>query len=173
MAKKKTARKKAATKKATTKKVATKKATNRKAATKKAATKKVAAKKAAKKKAAAKKTTKKDTPLKRFLVVYHSPASAMKKMMTASAEEKAAGMEQWMKWGAKCGDHLVDFGAPVMGGLNFKSAGPPVASRRKVSGYSFLQAKSAAAAKKLVQGHPHLAWTKGCEIELHEVIPMG
>ena len=105
---------------------------------------------------------KKARALKTYLVVYHSPASAMKKMMTASPEEKAAGMQAWMQWGKKCGKQLVDFGAPVMGGVNLKATGGAVPSKRKVSGYSILQAESMAAAKKLFKGHPHLGWVKGC-----------
>ena len=129
--------------------------------------------KTAKKKTAKKKAKRSSKALKNYLVIYHSPASAMKKMMTASPEEKAAGMQQWMQWGKKCGKALVDFGDPVMGGVNLKASGPATPSKRKVSGYSFLQAESMAAAKKLLKGHPHLSWVRGCEIEVHEVIPMG
>ena len=111
--------------------------------------------------------------LKTYLVLYHSPASAMKKMMNASPEEMAAGMQEWMKWGKKCGKQLVDFGAPLMGGVNLKATGGAVPSKRKVSGYSILKAESMTAAKKLLKGHPHLAWVKGCEIEVHEAVPMG
>lgn len=126
-----------------------------------------------KKKSAKKKTSGKNKAVKTFLVTYHSPASAMKKMMTASQEEKEAGMAEWMKWSAKCGSSLVDMGAPLMGGLNMKSSGAPTPSKRKVTGYSILQCESMAAAKKLLKGHPHLAWVKGCEIEVHESIPLG
>ncbi len=28
------------------------------------------------------------------------------------------------------------------------------------------------AAKKLLDGHPHLEWDAGCEIEVHESMPM-
>ena len=31
----------------------------------------------------------------------------------------------------------------------------------------------AAAAKSLLDGHPHLGWTDGCEIEVHESMPLG
>ena len=120
---------------------------------------------------AKKKTSKKE--LKTYLVIYHSPASAMKKMQTATPEEMAAGMQAWEAWGKKCGKALVDFGAPVKGGINFKGSDAPVPSKRKLSGYSLLQAESMAAIKKLVKGHPHLAWAKGCEIEVHEAMCMG
>jgi hypothetical protein len=110
--------------------------------------------------------------LKTYLVTYHSPASAMKKMQTASKEEMAAGMAEWMKWANKCGDQLIDMGAPLMGGINLKAASDAAPSKRKVTGYSILQAASMAGAKKLLKGHPHLVWSKGCEIEVHEAMPM-
>ncbi|MFC2099074.1 hypothetical protein ACFLSP_04940 [Bacteroidota bacterium] len=34
----------------------------------------------------------------------------------SSAEEKEKGMEEWMAWAVKCGDKLIDFGTPMMGG---------------------------------------------------------
>ncbi len=121
----------------------------------------------------AKKKTSKAKTMKRFLVTYHAPASAMKKMQTATMEEKQARMAEWMKWGEKCGKQLVDFGAPLMGGVNLKPTGAPTPSKRKITGYSMIEAASMADAKKLLKGHPHLAWTKGCEIEVHEAIPMS
>ena len=110
--------------------------------------------------------------LKKYLVTYHSPASAMKKMQTATEEEMAAGMNEWMKWAKKCGSQLVEMGAPLRGGVNLKATGGAVPSKRKITGYSMLQAESMAAAKKLLKGHPHLAWNKGCEIEVHEAMSM-
>ena len=110
---------------------------------------------------------------KTFLVVYHSPASAMKKMQTATPEDMAAGMQAWMTWAKKCGNRLVDMGAPLVGGVNMKAAGAATPSKRKVSGYSILKAENMAGAKKLLKGHPHLTWAKGCEIEVHEMCPIG
>lgn len=97
----------------------------------------------------------------------------MKKMMTATKEEKEAGMAEWMKWAEKCGPALVNMGAPLMGGENLKTEGPATPSKRKLTGYSILEAASLAGAKKLLKGHPHLKWTKGCEIEVHEAMPMS
>ena len=116
---------------------------------------------------------KKTKPMKTYLVTYHSPASAMKKMATATPEEMAAGMSEWMKWAKKCGKQLVEMGAPLTGSVNLKATGPAVASKRKITGYSILQSESMASAKKLLKGHPHLSWVKGCEIEVHEAVPMG
>jgi hypothetical protein len=111
--------------------------------------------------------------MKTYLVTYHSPASAMKKMAKATPDEMAAGMNEWMKWAKKCGKQLVEMGAPLTGSVNLKATGGAVPSKRKITGYSILQAESMAAAKKLLKGHPHLAWIKGCEIEVHEAMPMG
>ena len=112
-------------------------------------------------------------PLKKYLVTYHAPASAMRKMKSATKEDMAAGMKAWMTWAKECGAGLVEMGAPLGGGMNLKSKGAALPSKRKVTGYSLLQAKNMAGAKKLMKGHPHLSWTKGCEIEVHEAIPMG
>lgn len=109
--------------------------------------------------------------IKKYLVIYHSSASAMKKMQSASKEDMQASMGEWMKWSEKCGDQLVDMGAPLTGGLNL--AGTEFTpSKKKVSGYSIVQASTIAGAKKLVKGHPHLTWAKGCEIEIHEMVSM-
>ena len=116
---------------------------------------------------------KKAKAMKTYLVTYHSPASAMKKMQKATPEEMQAGMAGWMKWAEKCGTQLVEMGAPLGGSVNLKATGGATPSKRKITGYSILQAESMAAAKKLLKGHPHLAWTKGCEIEVHEAMPMG
>ena len=111
--------------------------------------------------------------LKTYLVTYHSPASAMKKMQTASKEEMEAGMNAWMSWAKKCGNNLVEMGAPLSGSVNLKATGGATPSKRKITGYSILQAENMTAAKKLLKGHPHLSWTKGCEIEVHEAMSMG
>ena len=111
--------------------------------------------------------------LNKYLVTYHATASAMKKMKTASPEEMKAGMDMWMKWGKKCGTRLVDFGSPLMPGANLKADNVSAPSKRKLTGYSMIKASSLADAKKMLIGHPHLSWAKGCEIEVHEIMPMG
>lgn len=35
-----------------------------------------------------------------------------------------------------------------------------------------LLANSMDEAKELLQGHPHLEWAEGCEIEVHESLPL-
>jgi len=110
--------------------------------------------------------------MKKFMVIYHAPAEAVAQMASATPEEMKAGMEPWMTWAAKCGEQLVDMGTPLMGGLKLRPDGSSENSVREVTGYSVLQAENMDEAKSLVEGHPHLAWTGGCEIEIHESMPL-
>ena len=106
--------------------------------------------------------------MKRYMVIYHAPADAMAQSANATEEEMKAGMEPWMAWAAKCGDQLIDMGTPLAGGQKLHSDGSSQASEKEVCGYSVLEANDMDEAKSLLQGHPHLAWTEGCEIEIHE-----
>ena len=108
--------------------------------------------------------------MKKFFVIYHAPASFMEQMASASAEEMKKGMEPWMEWAKRCGSGLVDMGSPLVGGQKLSKSGSSP-SDKQVVGYSILQAEDMEAAKALLQGHPHLDWTAGCEIELHESMP--
>jgi hypothetical protein len=109
--------------------------------------------------------------MKKFIVIYHAPTSAMEQTQNASPEDKKKGMELWMVWAKKCGNGLVDMGTPLGGGQKLtESVSSP--SDKDVVGYSILQAEDMDGAKALLEGHPHLGWTSGCEIEVHESLPM-
>jgi hypothetical protein len=111
--------------------------------------------------------------MKKFIVIYHATADAIKQMASVPPEEQAKGMEGWMIWAKKCGDKLVEMGAPLMGGQTLTRDGKSQDSNNGVNGYSILQAETMEEAKALLQGHPHLMWNAGCTIEVHEtrVIP--
>ena len=53
--------------------------------------------------------------MKKFIVIYHANNDSMKQMTTSTPEEMKAGMDGWMTWAQKCGDHLVDMGTPLSG----------------------------------------------------------
>lgn len=109
--------------------------------------------------------------LKSFLVLYHAPISSLKQMAKMSSEDKQKGMALWMKWAQKCGDKLVNMGAPIGGGVALDAAGASP-SKKNVAGYSIIQAANMAAAQKLMKGHPHFGYAKACTIEVHEMLPM-
>ena len=110
--------------------------------------------------------------MKKFIVIYYAPKSAVEQMQSATPEEMQKGMEPWMVWAEKCGSGLVDMGTPLgVGQKVTKSGSSP--SDKDVTGYSVLQAADIDAAKALLEGHPHLDWGEGCDIEVYESLPMA
>ena len=105
------------------------------------------------------------------MVIYHMPDELMAWMGDSTPEEREKGMQEWMTWSEKCGDKLVDFGTPLMGGKKLSQNGDTQDSTRQVCGYSILEAESMDEAKALLQEHPHLGWNGACEIEVHEFMP--
>ena len=111
--------------------------------------------------------------MKKFIVLYHASADAMKEIMNATPEQQKAGMDGWMHWAAKCGDKLVDMGSPLMGGQTISRDGKTKNSTKEVTGYSVLRATDMNEAKSLLEGHPHLAYNAACSIEVHENMPLA
>ena len=107
----------------------------------------------------------------RYVVTYHAPAAAMEKMSSSTPEDMQKGMEMWMAWARECGDGLVDMGTPLGGGQKVTASGVSP-SPNGVVGFSVLQAADMDGALSLIQGHPHLGWDAGCEIEVHESLPL-
>lgn len=110
--------------------------------------------------------------MKKFLVIYHAPAAAMEKWANSTPEESAKGMEYWFQWKDQVGEHLVDFGSPLMPGQNVNAKGSWKGSTTDVTGFSILQAATIDVAKKLVENHPHLHSYEGCAITVHETASM-
>lgn len=109
--------------------------------------------------------------MKKYIVLYHAPASFKKKMKNCSSEEHREMEKEWMHWMKKCGEGLVDMGAPLGGGMKITKKGSEP-SRENVVGYSILKAENMRAAKKMLKNHPHLKWANSCDIEVHESMPM-
>lgn len=110
--------------------------------------------------------------MKKFVAIYYAPAEAMAKMSTISPEEATKGMEPWLAWREKCGDKMVDFGAPLVGGQVVDVSGNWQGSAKEVSGYSILQGENTEEVKALFKDHPHLSWAPGCAIEILECAAM-
>ena len=99
-----------------------------------------------------------------FMVFYHAPAGAWEQMANMTPEQQAEGMKHWMTWAEKSGSGLLDLGAPLGNGQKVAKSGS-APSTSDIAGYSILQAENMDAAKKLIEGHPHLEWNAACEIE--------
>ena len=111
--------------------------------------------------------------MNKYIVLYYAPASATDQMDNLTPEQMAEGMAPWMAWMQNCGDALVDPGAPLGGGVNVAASGDAAPSDKNLTGYSILQAASIEVAQALVAGHPHFGFGPGCEVEVHEAMPIG
>ena len=100
--------------------------------------------------------------MKKFLVLYKAPASAMEQMAKASPEQAKAGMDLWMKWKGANDKAIVDLGMPLGNGTDPKS---------DIVGYSILQGDSMKSVRKVLDNHPHLH-TKGGSIAVLEMLPL-
>src|SRR5262245_48870967 len=100
--------------------------------------------------------------MKKFIVIYHAPMTAISQTASMTAEQQAKGMDAWMDWAKKCGDKLVDLGTPLANGVELLPGGSSSPSTKNVTGYSILQANDMNEAKSLLQGHPHLGWNAEC-----------
>lgn len=109
--------------------------------------------------------------MKKFIVTYHASKDALEQMKDKSPEDMKKGMEMWHAWAEKCGEHLVDMGSPLAGGMAMDQSGSKP-SEKQVCGYSILQAESMEAAMQLLEGHPHLGWDSSASLEVHECMPM-
>jgi hypothetical protein len=110
--------------------------------------------------------------MKKFIVLYHAPIDTMEQTANGSPEDQEKGMEMWMQWAKKCGNKLVDLGAPLTNGQQLSPDGTSKSSTKNVVGYSILQAENMDDAKALLKGHPHLGWNAECAIEVHETMPL-
>ena len=107
--------------------------------------------------------------MSKFIMIYKGPATDMSKV---TEEQGKAVMEQWNKWMKKVGPALVDFGAPFGQGTSIVDDGSEKRTAR-LTGYTIVEAKSLAGAKRLTKGHPFLSEGKGkFSIDLFELIPM-
>ena len=96
----------------------------------------------------------------------------MEMMENATEEQKMEGMKPWFAWKDEVGDKLVDFGSPLCGGTRLLPDGTNAPSTKEVTGYSIIQANDLEEAKSLLSTHPHLKWTGGGDIEVHECAQM-
>jgi hypothetical protein len=106
----------------------------------------------------------------KYLFIYHAPMTPAD-AAPPDPEQMATVMQQWNDWAAKVGDGMVDFGTPLANGTRVSTDGTSD-STREVAGYSLIEAESKEAAIELAKVHPHLNMPGGCEIEVHEALPV-
>src|SRR5215471_19279576 len=110
--------------------------------------------------------------MKKFIVLYHAPADAVKQTAMATPDQQAKGMEMWMQWAKTCGNKLVDLGSPLTNYQQLVPGGKSKSGDSDIVGYSILQAEDMEEIKSLLQKHPHLGWNPDCSIEVHETMSL-
>lgn len=105
--------------------------------------------------------------MKKFVLLYHTPAEAVANRQP-NPEEQAKAMEAWFNWRDRCGDSILDFGAPFASSLVSKEAGELMDAKKGPGGYSIVQSQDLDGVKALLEDHPHLSWAPGTEIEVCE-----
>ncbi len=106
----------------------------------------------------------------KYVFTYHAPMTPAE-AAPPTQEQMEAVMAEWTAWAGKVGDGMVDFGTPLAGGTRVSPEGTSP-STREVTGYSILEAADLDAALELARNHPHLSMPGGCEIEVHEALPV-
>jgi hypothetical protein len=109
--------------------------------------------------------------MKKFIVLYQAPHSAMEQMSKMTPEQSKAGMDAWMAWHQKHTSAIVDLGAPLGNGKVAAKSGAASNGTLDVCGYSIVQAASVEAAARLLEGHPHFMMP-GASIEVLECLPI-
>ena len=110
--------------------------------------------------------------MKKFMAIYNTPAEVMAQAGSATPEQQAEIMQAWFAWRDRCGDHIVDFGAPLMPGQAINQNGNWAAANAPTNGYSILQGESLEQVQALFKGHPHLSYGDGCTVAVHEFAAM-
>jgi hypothetical protein len=105
--------------------------------------------------------------MSKFFVFYYASPEVMEEMQMMTPEEGAKMMKDWFEWGARCGDNMIDLGAPLVKGHKVTMDGAEPLNQ-VMGSYSILQADSMDDAMKLLDGHPHLSWGP---IEIYEAMP--
>ena len=102
-----------------------------------------------------------------YMLLYRGPPADMSNM---DPEMGKAIMDEWTAWFGKVGGAMKDGGTPLTPGTNVSGNGDG-GKPANVNGYSIVEAKSMAAAKALLKGHPHLKNKKN-SVDVLEMTPI-
>lgn len=107
----------------------------------------------------------------KYMVLYKTTVSPEEMMAAMTPDQAQAGMDAWMAWAGKCGDAMVDLGAPLGSGQTV-TAGGASGGGSQVCGFSVLQADSPGSVSGMLEGHPHLMSPGEPSIEVLEYMPL-
>ena len=113
--------------------------------------------------------------MKKYLVLYRSEGalsgvSVAEMFANSTAEQLAAGMAAWRAWFEKCGNAIVDAGAPLDKSTTV-TGGAAASGKSAITGYAVLQAGSMEEAVALMKDHPHFR-APAASVQILECIAM-
>ncbi len=109
--------------------------------------------------------------MKRFMALYCDTSGAHQPTPDLTAEQQEQMMAPWINWEKKCGEQLVDMGAPFTPASASENGEDWTPSKNFVTGYSIVSANNLAEAQALFQGHP-IYNHPGHSVEISECVPM-
>jgi len=109
--------------------------------------------------------------MKKFIALYCNTSGAHQPTPELTAEEKEQMMAPWGAWQEKCGDQLIDMGAPFAAASASENGNAWSPSKNFVTGYSIVAANSLAEAQALFKGHPIYAYPDHA-VEISECVSM-
>lgn len=96
--------------------------------------------------------------MKTFIALYYNISGTHQVAPELTVEQKEQMMAPWGAWQAKCGDQLLDMGAPFTPASASEDGNSWSPSKNFVTGYSIVAANSLAEAQELFKGHPIYAY---------------
>jgi len=108
--------------------------------------------------------------VKKVVVLYQAPVSAMEQMSKATPEQAKAGMDAWMAWAKNAGNAVIDLGMPLGNDTVISQSGTSK-GKTQITGFSILQGESMEQITGLLKDHPHLHMP-GSSIEVLEGLSM-
>jgi len=113
--------------------------------------------------------------MNKYLVLYRSEGaltgmSVAEMIAKTPPEQMAAGMALWEAWHKKCGNAIVDLGAPLDKSTTVTKESS-VPGKSSITGYTLLQAGSLHEAIALMKDHPHFHMP-GSSVQILECVAM-
>ena len=109
--------------------------------------------------------------MKKFIALYHNTSGAHQPARELTPEQKEQMMAPWATWAAKCGERLVDMGAPLAPAYASTDGNSWTPSKNFVTGYSIVSANSVSEAQEIFTGHPIYNYPEHV-IEISEFVAM-
>lgn len=113
--------------------------------------------------------------MKKFLVLYMAPVTAMEEWMQKPAEDRKADevkmQSEWQAWTKEHASVFADVGGGA-GKTKRVTKGSTADAKNDIMLYAIAQGESAEEVTKVFESHPHFG-IPGATIEIMEVRPMG